>query len=185
MIEGKCLPAVYAFLPRKTETIYEKFLKCISDLLVKPKSITCDFEVAFINACRAVFNDTPIYCCYFHFNQNMIRKIQNIGLTEDYIKNENLRRFLKLPKVLCFIPPDHVEESFLKIRKIVTDDRVLAFFDYFQKTYIGYNELRKNSNRKNARMVEFRIEPTFPIGLWNCYSRLQDCLPRTNNYVEA
>ena len=92
---------------------------------MKPKSITCDFEIAFINACRAVFNDTPIYCCYFHFNQSMIRKIQNIGLTEDYIINENLRRFLKLPKVLGFIPPDHVEESFLKIRKLVTDDRVL------------------------------------------------------------
>ncbi|CAF1047866.1 unnamed protein product, partial [Brachionus calyciflorus] len=45
-----------------------------------PLSVRCDFEVAFINAVELVFSNTRVYCCYFHLNLSIWRKIQNLDL---------------------------------------------------------------------------------------------------------
>ena len=65
-----------------------------------PKSVTSDFEDAFINAVSIVFPKTTIFGCFFHFKQICFRKIGNLGLIEGYMKDEQVRKILKLPQVL-------------------------------------------------------------------------------------
>ena len=38
---------------------------------------------------------------------------------------------------------------------------------------------------KNKRSVLVHKDPLFSIKLWNLNSRIHECLPRTNNFVEA
>jgi hypothetical protein len=69
LVNSKCVPLVYSFLPRKTQVIYEKFLQIIAEKLSKvPKSLTIDFELAFLNACMIIFPGVPMYLCFFHFS---------------------------------------------------------------------------------------------------------------------
>ena len=81
LIEGTCVPCVFALLPRKTEEIYIRMLSVLKEqMLADPRSITSDFERSFINAVSKVFVSTKQHGCYFHFKQCCYRKIQNLGL---------------------------------------------------------------------------------------------------------
>ncbi|CAF4175533.1 unnamed protein product [Rotaria magnacalcarata] len=51
---------------------------------------------------------------------------------------------------------------------------VLDFVDYFEDTFIG-RVIRNNSRRA----------PRFSVNMWNCFSRLDEELPRTNNSSEG
>ncbi|CAF1439465.1 unnamed protein product, partial [Rotaria magnacalcarata] len=51
---------------------------------------------------------------------------------------------------------------------------VLDFVDYFEDTFIG-RVIRNNRRRA----------PRFSVNLWNCFSRLDEELPRTNNSSEG
>ena len=101
------------------------------------ENITIDFEKAFLNACSTVFPGVPMYCCFFHFSQNMWRKIQEIGLSKTYLADESIRKLLKLPQILAFVPPGDVETVFLSQRSNFSDAQVLEIYDYFQTNYIG------------------------------------------------
>lgn len=186
LVNSKCVPLVYSFLPRKTQVIYEKFLQIIAEKLSKvPKSLTIDFELAFLNACMIIFPGVPMYLCFFHFSQSMWRKIQEIGLQARYVESDEMRYQLKLPTVLAFIPPDDVESVFLSQKSKVNDPQVLEFYEYFETNYVGKTTLEASSTRKNARKVPKKHEPLFKVELWNVYYRLNNDIPRTNNFCEA
>lgn len=51
---------------------------------------------------------------------------------------------------------------------------ILDFVDYFEDNFIG----RQVRNQR-------RRAPRFAIALWNCFSRLDQQLPRTNNSNEG
>ncbi|CAF1124067.1 unnamed protein product, partial [Brachionus calyciflorus] len=59
-----------------------------------------------------------------------------------------------------------------------------SFYQYFEETYTGGNKLVKSSGR-NAKLVEKVIDHMFDIRYWNLTTRINDCIPRTNNHVEA
>lgn len=47
----------------------------------------------------------------------MFRKIQNLGLVDKYTKDPNIRRLLKLPQALAFIPVEDVLSTFEILKK--------------------------------------------------------------------
>ncbi|CAF0959597.1 unnamed protein product [Brachionus calyciflorus] len=112
LFHGRCLPVAYCLLTRKTEKLYTTVLNSIkSHLASNPKSITSDYELAFINAAKKVLQCT-IYGCFFHYKQAMFRLIQDLGLAVPYASCEKTRHFLKLPQVLAFVPIDEVFNKF-------------------------------------------------------------------------
>jgi hypothetical protein len=51
ILKGRCLPMVYALLPNKKESVYRQMFNLILNHIDKtPKTISCDFEKAIINA---------------------------------------------------------------------------------------------------------------------------------------
>ncbi|CAF0771715.1 unnamed protein product [Brachionus calyciflorus] len=38
---------------------------------------------------------------------------------------------------------------------------------------------------RGVRLETVYVKPLYEIALWNVHSRIKDCLPRTNNFVEA
>ena len=74
---GREFPCVYALLSDKKEVTYNSFFLQLKTLKIdlNPSHISVDFEQAAINAFRANFPVTTIDGCFFHFSQNIYRKI--------------------------------------------------------------------------------------------------------------
>ena len=84
------VPVLYSFLPNKTKLTYTSLfneLRTITlqhDLILNPRIITVDYEKAAISALKYLFPNAMIKGCNFHFNQCIFRKIQEIGLQQQY-----------------------------------------------------------------------------------------------------
>ena len=152
VIQGRCLPMVYGVLPRKTEKIYIRFLSEISNRMhLSPKSITSDFEKAFLNACTKVFPLTELFGCFFHFKKSMFAKIQSLGLVDYYVKDPHYRKLLKLPQALAYVPPSDVRELFNRLKSSLNEDelsKIGAFYDYIEEFYIGKETTKTTGNLK-------------------------------------
>ncbi|CAF2617287.1 unnamed protein product [Rotaria sp. Silwood2] len=171
---GRALPLVYCMLSGKSEALYDEIFNVIlQHVSGRPKSITIDFEKAVENVIKNKLPMTSISGCFFHFKQCLWRKIQNLGLQELFVDNSEARRYLKTFGCLSLIPEASVILEFERIQ-ISAPDSIANFVDYFEDTFIG--RLIRNNRRRAAR---------FSINMWNCFSRLAEDLPRTNNSSEG
>ena len=58
---------------------------------LSPRSIMIDFEIASRNALQEVFPEATIQACFYHLSQAIYRKVQSIGLQQEYQTNVDLR----------------------------------------------------------------------------------------------
>ncbi|CAF3873782.1 unnamed protein product [Rotaria sordida] len=171
---GRSLPFLYAYLPGKAEHIYKEFFDIILQNIAKyPTSITIDFEGTVANVIKQKLPSTKITACFFHFKQNLWRKIRDVGLVQLFLHDREIRHQLKNFACLAFVPEQHVIEEFEKLEE-ESPESMNEFIDYFENNYIG----RKVRNNR-------RHSPRFAISFWNCFDRLDLQLPRTNNPQEA
>lgn len=172
-VQGSVIPCIYALLPNKTEETYRRFWAGIEQHLhLQPHSVMSDFELASVNAMRNAFPDAVISGCFFHIGQSLWRHVQNSGLRELYIQNEETRTKIKSLLSLAFLPPAEVTTAFEDLIETFPEN-LTPIADYFENIYIG---------RRGRRA---RRTATFPIAMWNMHGRVLDDLPRTNNAVEA
>ena len=85
------LPVAYALLQRKSQLTYETLLTAIVDrcttlgIVADPERIVLDFEMSAMSAVTAVFgNGVSIHGCFFHLCQSTFRKVQELGLVNNY-----------------------------------------------------------------------------------------------------
>lgn len=93
-----------------------------------------------------------MFLCIFHFKQSIRRKIQELGLKIDYSGNDKIRKWLKLPKVLRYIPYSDVISCFAELKsKLVTNgQRITDFYVYFENNYIrSLHEVIKGRGRNS------------------------------------
>ncbi len=76
VIDGKCLPLVFALLSTKTQKTYEFFLNIIKSVIdVTDGIIMIDFELAAIKAFGTVFEQFSVLNCFFHLWQSVQKQI--------------------------------------------------------------------------------------------------------------
>jgi len=84
------VPLVYGLLVGKSQPIYSEMFNLINqycnenDINITKNSdleIITDFEIAAINAINEVYPFAMHSTCFFHFCQNIYRKIQNVCLS--------------------------------------------------------------------------------------------------------
>ncbi|CAF4431548.1 unnamed protein product [Rotaria sp. Silwood2] len=185
---GMMIPCVYCLSTKQDENIYMKILHNLLRIVQQkgihfvPERITCDYELAAINAFRSVFPQVHISGCFFHFSQSLWRKIQELGLTQ-YVKYANLtasnnasaEEKMKSTKwFLCaiglaLIPPHLVEKTWAEVMDEYTPSHrsAIKFNDYMVSTYVDLSSCR------------------FPVNLWNVNDAVINNIPRTNNHVEG
>ena len=80
-------PCVYSLVTKKDELTYMKIMRKLVELEpeLDPSYIMVDFEKAAINAFEDQFL-AVLTGFFFHFSQNMCRKIQSIGLASSIWK---------------------------------------------------------------------------------------------------
>ena len=139
-----------------------------------PTSMIMDFENAAINAFQMEWPKTTVKGCYFHFTQNVWRKIQELGLQTDYMNDEQLALRIRMLPALAFAPPFEVQELFPQVIEQLGIPASVELALYFEATYIG-------------RTVPggTQLTPLFPIKMWNHHHDVPQGIPRTTNAVEA
>ncbi|CAF3908403.1 unnamed protein product, partial [Rotaria sp. Silwood1] len=97
----------------------------------------------------------------------------NLGLQQAFVNDTEVRRHLKNFGCLSLIPESNVIAAFEKLQAEAPDS-LTDFVDYFEDNYVG-RPIRGGRRRC----------PRFCISMWNCFSRLDQQLPRTNNSAEG
>lgn len=135
----------------------------------QPELIVCDFELAIILALETELPLARISGCYFHFCQSLWRRVQALGLVNDYKQNNRVQKFIQKIMAIGHLPVPLVRQNFLMFIQSRRSQRLInnhaglhEFVMYVQNSYINGQ---------------------FPVQLWNVYNRGHDC--RTNNVVEG
>ncbi|CAF1121885.1 unnamed protein product [Brachionus calyciflorus] len=174
---GKNLPLLYALLPNKEKSSYERVFKFISkNVSNKPEFIVSDFEQAILNCVTKYYSKSKVSGCYFHLASNLWKKVSKKGLVKTYRLNENFRKFFKYLKVLPFVPLKDTIYAFEFI-KSQSPAELAPVIHYFEKNYIGFVD----PEDENCS----RVVPKYPPSYWNLRKRIQKGLPRSNNSLEA
>ncbi|KRX38012.1 hypothetical protein T09_2028, partial [Trichinella sp. T9] len=71
-------------------------------LQLEPAKFVCDFETALIPAIQGNFPNTRVQGCFFHFCQAVLRQVGRLGLRNDYINNQEIRKKVKMLMALAF-----------------------------------------------------------------------------------
>jgi len=114
-INNHYVPLVFCLLPDKKQETYFKVLSAITtkcdeyNLILNPKIITIDFEIAIHNTVKLVWPSCAIKGCRFHLTQSWYRKIQELGLSVDYKQNN----WLKHTFGLMYLNPEDVSDCFV------------------------------------------------------------------------
>ncbi|KAE9533011.1 hypothetical protein AGLY_009439 [Aphis glycines] len=161
------IPLVFCLLlDKKTESykeaLFQVVQKCLNlNLIFKPQSITVDFEIAIHQAVLLIWPSIVIVGCRFHLIQSWNRKIQELGLTLEYKKND----WLKHTFGLTFLDPLEVSDcfSFDLMSDIPDDSKYSKYADYILENYIDENS-------------------KFPPNMWATHSAT---LNRTTNNCES
>ena len=139
---------------------------------LSPRSIMIDFEIASRNTLQEVFPEATIQGCFYHLSQAIYRKVQSIGLQQEYQTNVDLSLKIRMLAALAFVPVDDIVESFEHLAASMPDE-TQPITDYFEDTYIG------------RRQRHGRRQPPFAHTMWSVHNRVEEGLPRTNNHVEG
>ncbi|XP_063599694.1 uncharacterized protein LOC134776006 [Penaeus indicus] len=154
----------------RISVLTDRFSKQSRDTFAtSPRTVICDFEQALINAVETELPNVTVRGCYFHFTQNLWKRVQALGLTGHYRLNRHLRRCIRKVMSLGYLPMPILQMNFNLLRNarrtrnlINRYPALMDFFAYVSNTYVN---------------------GTFTPILWNVYERDMDM--RTNNNVES
>ena len=141
---GQYIPCVFFLLPAKSTPVYTKMFQFLIDtckdcgLQFEITTLHIDFEEAVLDAARSLWPSVIIKGCHFHLSQAWWRKLQNLGLSNEY-KNQDsvVGKWLKVFFGLSFLAADEVEDAiaFDIFSTMPEDEKAVAFADYVLKNY--------------------------------------------------
>ena len=186
-LTGVTVPCSYFLLPNKEYHTYKFMFQTIKNLgLVPPRTFYCDFESGIIKAMSEVFPETNIVCCDAHFKRAVRKHIQTCHLKTAYDTNVSFQTFVRHLWGLSLVPLDKilsVWENYIvpnipddaDVQWGAAEDDINDFIDYFEKTWIG-----GRNNRRNARR-----NPRFRHHLWNKFLAVSNDNSTTTNSSEG
>lgn len=172
----KTVPLVYMLLSRKSQEIYTNALELLTDyaedqnVQLQPKYILTDFEKAVINAIKEIFPGCSVFGCFFHWTQNLIKKLAFLGLKTKYSTETQIFMAVKKLQALSFLPPNRIKSAYFDLKPALPE--ILGtFLQYFEETYIT----GKNNNDR----------PMYHPVLWSNYRTVMEGMPKTTNFIES
>ncbi|VDI17273.1 Hypothetical predicted protein [Mytilus galloprovincialis] len=82
---------------------------------LQPKAVHVDFEERVMKVMKDFFPSIEIKCCRFHLGQAWWRKIQKVGLSQQYKElDSDISKWLKGIFGIAFLAPDEVADCFVE-----------------------------------------------------------------------
>ena len=135
----KQLPLVFVLMSGKRKKDYRKVLKVILEALPSPpvvQNAVMDFELSLWKAFPKVYPGVEIRGCSFHWTQAVWRKIQFLGLQQQYINDISTHDFCRKLMALPFLPAEHIEAAFRHIEEHASSGTQLELVTYINDTWI-------------------------------------------------
>ena len=171
LVGGIVIPCIYALLSTR---LFQE-LKNINQNL-QPVTVLIDYES---NSNQKSIRGYLPWCivkgCFFHFSQNIWKKMQENGLQIRY--QQDLAFTIKARKIaaLAFVPGADIDRYFNDLSNIINHD-LHPILDYLEDNYVGvFRMFRRGHDQR----------PRFSHEMWIAFDRVQNHLPRTNNSVEG
>ncbi|XP_068707730.1 uncharacterized protein [Montipora foliosa] len=146
LCELKTMPNKYLFvfvlMPGRKKKDYREVLKTILDLLpIAPnvQQVTLDFEKAMWAALRMIQPDVQIKGCVFHWTQALWRKIQELGMQQQYISDKGTYVYLRKIMALPFLPESEIMPMFEILRQEASTAALQQFVEYVAGIWIYGN----------------------------------------------
>lgn len=102
--------------------------------------------------------------CHFHQCQAVYRQLSTLGLRQEYVENEDIRKVVKRLFALALLPKEHIVGAFYFLRDRADE--------------LGNHQLDQLVNYFQPNWLESR---TFPVSSWSVYRQHI----RTNNDIEG
>ena len=100
------------------------------------KRAIVDFKSGLWKAISKVYPDVNVKGCSFHWTQAIWRKIQFLGLQQQYINNSSTHNFCRKLMALPFLPPEHIETAFRNIQEVASNSVGEELTTYIENTWI-------------------------------------------------
>ena len=164
----------YALLPNKRRAMYVEMLTEVQRLTdnAMPHSLMTELESSMLSVLNQIYLGITQVGCLFHLAKNVFRRVQDLGLQQNYLTDPFFKGNIRMIPAHSFIPVQDVILSFDELCNHCGIDEQ-PVLDYFETNYTG--QLRRGR----------RLLPLFPHELWNMHYRVLSELPRTNNNLEG
>lgn len=179
------VPLVYALLTNKEATTYSVVLEEIKEaarryrIEIIPPDRVMDVELAIKNSVSGVSPRWPVQFCFFHLGQALYRKVQKVGLQEQYNDPEDrtLKEAVHSLLALSFVPLDDLRDAYDELKETLPDE--LEPVKSHMEEYYVIGTTRGRGRRRQ------HVPPRFLPSLWNCYTATLNNSHRTNNISEG
>ena len=138
----KQLPLVFVLMSGKRKKDNRKILTAILEALPNPplvKSAVMDFELSLWKAFPKVYPGVKLQGCSFHWTQAVWRKIQLLGLQQQYMSDVSTHDFCRKLMTLPFLPAEHIEPAFRNLVEHVSSGTEPELAAYIDNTWISGN----------------------------------------------
>ena len=107
-------------------------------LQIAPAEVMTDYELALVQSLLLAFPGAVQHGCHFHFAQCLWRRVQRLGLVEEYKDNPEIRKFIQSSAALAFVPLNFVRIAWTGLKALMPDDQRLGeFAGYFENTWLN------------------------------------------------
>ena len=188
-LDESAITCIYAFMASKTEESYMELFQIINDKCIAlgtnldPTTVMLDFEKAMMNAILRFFGaHVEVKACFFHLCQSSWRKIQELGLSQEYINDDDIKLFCGMLDGLAFLPGNLVSAG-MQYLKANTPNRFDALVQYFDQTYVSGTF--RQIQRPGQNIVVRNTPALFQPAIWNVNDATLADGARTNNICES
>ena len=185
---GVTVPTLFALLPNKETSSYQRVFQFLRDEGVEPpESLKTDFEKGIIRGFLNVFPGVTVNGCDTHFKRALRRKLTStdIGLGSLYANSEEFQTLVRYIWALSLVPPamiipvweDFIQDRYNELKPAFEDEAeaVEDWLGYVERTYIGALNWR-TGNRKS---------PMFAHSLWSKFAVVLENEALTSNSAEG
>ena len=178
------IPILYILMTNKSKKMYRNALEWVfklSQRRVNPKTITCDFELALINAIQGIFPYAKINGCLFHWKQAIRRKLISLKLSNEK-EIVDIMMHQNSIDILTIVPVNEIKRKgipFVKdnLKDAMNEDKdfqkMQSFWHYFDKFWMTSEKFINSWNIS-----------TYP-GNKNLLKRTNNGLERYNRYMKS
>ena len=128
----------YGLLPNKRLDTYNEFLTQIRNLInhVNPQNVMIDFEQSTMGALNQVYPVVPQKGCLFHLSKNVRKRVQDEGMSQLYMNDEQFRTNMRMIRALSFVPIGDTTQVFNALSN-QTGNEKQVILDYSESNYMG------------------------------------------------
>ncbi|KAE8740311.1 hypothetical protein FOCC_FOCC014185 [Frankliniella occidentalis] len=163
---GTIIGMVRVLMQSKSEAAYLTLFSYIKTLcpLLKPDRIHCDFERGIMNSLAAVFPQSLIVGCLWHYGVAVSSTARELGLKTLAVEEENVWEAVRCLCAVPLLPSNLMWDGVLEIWQDIVengwDQNLGPLFDYFQREWL-------------PRRIE--------LSCYNCPERTNNCSESDNH----